>query len=769
MKKFLLLTAMAALTLSGAAKGTVWTLQGKTYNVDTLYHAKIGPGTTRTDLKLSGAQNLRVFYTTTDLTDPYVDIRVTKASKKFVGCQKLSAQQQANDRAGARYFAGVNADFFGNSAPIGSTIVDGTVINAVNNSWVNWYMTADKKPGIATLGFNGTATFPGDVTHVVSGLNVARGENGLVVYNKLYNGSTSGTNSYGQEVSIRPVEGDLGFSGKSRYTVTCEPVGAGSMAIPSDGYVLSGHGTAAAVIKTLKVGDEVSLDLNPKLNGVSITQMASGQPVILSDGVTLNTQTALDHLTALNPRTAVGYNADGTRLVLLVVDGRTSTSVGVVSRVLADIMRETGCTEAMNFDGGGSSEMYTSQFGVINHPSDGTERAVTDAAWCVYTGPDDSDIASIAFTSSSVTVPKYGYYTPVIYGYNKYGMLVDTNVQGFTLSAPEALGTTDGSTLCASGSGTHALTATLNGMSATIAVTVGTGKPAMRLQSVITDSYRDYKAEVVAEADGLQMPLDNRALSWTSDNTSIATVDENGVIHGVANGTATVTATVEDNVLTLPVNVEIPATRYLAIDPDRDLSTWSVSKTALSAATVEKVDDNAFNVNYTVSSTRGTKVTVKVAKPMYALPDQIRIIYNPGDAKTTKMTVNAAGNGLRDVTYTIDGASKVNEDNEVIIPIKEFCDDKDFASYPVTFTSFGFYLGDAVRSSHTIRVSALQSVHLNAPETGGVNDIIADPDDSNAPAAYYDINGRRVTSIGHAAPGLYIRVQGSKASKVLVR
>lgn len=769
MKKFLLLTAMAALTLTGAAKGTVWTLQGKTYNVDTLYHAKIGPGTTRTDLQLSGAQNLRVFYTTTDLTDPYVDIRVTKASNKFVGCQKLSAQQQANDRAGARYFAGVNADFFGNSAPIGSTIVDGKVINATNNTWVNWYMTSDKKPGIATLGFDGTATFPEGVTHAVTGLNVARGENDLVVYNKYYNGSNSGTNAYGQEVTIRPVEGDLGFSGRSRYTVTCEPVAAGSMAIPADGYVLSGHGTAAAIVKTLKVGDEVSLDLNPKLAGIAISQMASGQPAILSGGETLNTQTALDHLTSLNPRTAVGFNADGTRLVLLVVDGRTSTSVGVVSRVLADIMRETGCTEAMNFDGGGSSEIYTSQFGILNHPSDGTERAVTDAAWCVYTGPDDSDIASIAFTSSSVTVPKYGYYTPVIYGYNKYGMLVSTDVQGYTLSAPEALGTTDGGTLCAGGSGTHALTATLNGMTATIAVTVGSGKPAMRLASVITDSYRDYQAEVVAETDGMQMPLDNRALSWSSDNTAIATVDDNGTVHGVANGTANITATVDDNVLTLPVTVEIPATRYLAIDPDRDLSAWTLSKTGLSAATVEKVDADAFNINYTVSTTRGTKVSVKVAKPMYALPDQIRIVFNPGDAKTTKTTVEAAGNGSRSVIYTIDGAATANEDNEVIVPVKEFCDGDDFASYPVTFTGLGFYLADAVRTSHTIRVSALQSVHLNAPKTEGVSDIIADPDNSTAPAVYYDINGRRVSAIANAAPGLYVRVQGTKASKVIVR
>ena len=158
--------------------------------------------------------------------------------------------------------------------------------------------------------------------------------------------------------------------------------------------------------------------------------------MILSGGVVLNTETAFDHLTALNPRTAVGHNADGSKVVMLVVDGRNGTvSQGCVSKVLADIMREVGCTEAMNYDGGGSSTFYIDALGVVNRPSENAaQRTVTNGMYAVATSPTDNEIASIAFADYKMNLPRYGYYTPVIYGYNKYGVLVDAYLQGYTLS-----------------------------------------------------------------------------------------------------------------------------------------------------------------------------------------------------------------------------------------------------------------------------------------------------------------------------------------------
>lgn len=58
-----------------------------------------------------------------------------------------------------------------------------------------------------------------------------------------------------------------------------------------------------------------------------------------------------------DPRTAVGYTPDG-HVILFVADGRKSgISEGVSLPELAEIMTDLGCTEAMNLDGGGSTQM----------------------------------------------------------------------------------------------------------------------------------------------------------------------------------------------------------------------------------------------------------------------------------------------------------------------------------------------------------------------------------------------------------------------------
>ncbi len=90
------------------------------------------------------------------------------------------------------------------------------------------------------------------------------------------------------------------------------------------------------------------------------------------------------------PRSAIGVRADGS-VVLVVVDGRANLnhSVGVTLAELARLMRNLGCTDAMNMDGGGSSVMFVNdpraralklspdlRDGVVNLPSDlgGVER-----------------------------------------------------------------------------------------------------------------------------------------------------------------------------------------------------------------------------------------------------------------------------------------------------------------------------------------------------------------------------------------------------------
>ncbi|MFF1634157.1 phosphodiester glycosidase family protein [Leifsonia sp. NPDC058248] len=79
---------------------------------------------------------------------------------------------------------------------------------------------------------------------------------------------------------------------------------------------------------------------------------------------------------AIAPRTAAGTDASGRKLYLAVVDGRGG-SVGLSVSELSDLMLTLGATDAVNLDGGGSSELATrtsrsAPVAVRNVPSDGT-------------------------------------------------------------------------------------------------------------------------------------------------------------------------------------------------------------------------------------------------------------------------------------------------------------------------------------------------------------------------------------------------------------
>lgn len=78
----------------------------------------------------------------------------------------------------------------------------------------------------------------------------------------------------------------------------------------------------------------------------------------------------------LHPRTALGVDKDGQIVWWVVVDGRQpGYSEGMSQAELAELLRELGCWDAANLDGGGSSLMAKvnkpgDELQVVNSPSD---------------------------------------------------------------------------------------------------------------------------------------------------------------------------------------------------------------------------------------------------------------------------------------------------------------------------------------------------------------------------------------------------------------
>ena len=75
-----------------------------------------------------------------------------------------------------------------------------------------------------------------------------------------------------------------------------------------------------------------------------------------------------------HPRTAMGYTGDK-KLIILVVEGRNPNAGGATLTQEAQILKDLGCVEALNLDGGGSSCMLINGKETIK-PSDKKQRPV---------------------------------------------------------------------------------------------------------------------------------------------------------------------------------------------------------------------------------------------------------------------------------------------------------------------------------------------------------------------------------------------------------
>lgn len=480
----LLLLLLSCIPL-GSFASTTWRLQNVEYRVDTLSHVVIGPGTTQTTLMLEGPVKLRVFYTTTDMTNPNVNLKLIMGKDNLTSNVTVPNMPASHNDPENIYFAGVNADFIGGMGPVGTTVANGEFYKSYKGT--GWYaigIDKDKKlySGAPYTTFKLVSPNAGQAS--VKAINTVRSDNELILYTSR-KGSATGTKGAGVEVGAVAVGGPLKSEGTTQMRVTVAPVkDVGNMAIPENGFVLSGTGFTANTLAKMQLGEEFEVTPTIYFDNVvktDITEICGGCPMLLQGGKILETQGLLDHLPNREPRTAIGYNADGTQAILLVVDGRQpGISVGVPSKDLAAIMLNLGCAEALNFDGGGSSTLYVKELGVINTPSEGSLRAVKNGLFVTTPATKDKEIAQIRFADYAKKAEPNSYYSPVIYGYNAQGVLIDTNVKGITLSCDAELGEVqeNGTTVLCSGTGTHTLTASLGELATTLSVTVnstGTG------------------------------------------------------------------------------------------------------------------------------------------------------------------------------------------------------------------------------------------------------------------------------------------------------
>jgi exopolysaccharide biosynthesis protein len=290
------------------------------------------------------------------------DLKPVLSNGAIAGLETVKDMEENNSS-----LAAVNGSYFAsNGEIIGLLKLNNEIVSIPYITRTAVGITSDNKLIFDQIAYQGSIRLPDGRILAVNGVNCERGADAVTLYNSYYGTSTK-TNEFGQEYVIT--------AGKvSAISPQDTPLRSGSI-------VLSAHGAAARVMASLKVGDSVTVEQSLGSAFDKVPYALGAGPMLVKDGnlfvTTKQEEVASDIAVGRAPRTALGLTNRG-HLLLVVVDGRQVTSKGLTLLELASFMQELGAVQAMNLDGGGSSELVI-EGAVINKPSDGQERRVGDA------------------------------------------------------------------------------------------------------------------------------------------------------------------------------------------------------------------------------------------------------------------------------------------------------------------------------------------------------------------------------------------------------
>ncbi len=132
-----------------------------------------------------------------------------------------------------------------------------------------------------------------------------------------------------------------------------------SVKIPENGCVLVvSEGSNMFFANNFQIGDDIRFDyyITPDIQKAEAA--FGGGAMLVQDGNIVKTFSHV--ISGYNPRSAIGMSKDGKTLHMVALDGRQTSSRGMTMSELATLMSELGCYNAVNLDGGGSTNMVSS-------------------------------------------------------------------------------------------------------------------------------------------------------------------------------------------------------------------------------------------------------------------------------------------------------------------------------------------------------------------------------------------------------------------------
>lgn len=303
----------------------------------------------------------------------------------IAGRETVSAMQR---RLGATAtVAGVNGDFFApaDGSPSGVLIQGGVLQAPPNDARSALGIDAAGRLRVDRLRWFGTWQGTGQ-RRTINALNGVPGANGISLYTPAWGTNTPVVDG-ATVVVLQPFPAALPNVDLSGTVAAVARIP--TSAIPADGAVLVARGIAGQKLAAeVASGGTVMVRLLLAPDWQGIVHAIGGGPALVRAGAPIfrpSEAFTTDQLLPRQPRTAVGQRADGS-LVLLAVDGRgPGYSSGMTNYELAVALARLGVVTGMALEAGGSTTLAF-EGEVLNRPSEGEERAVSEGLFVFYEG-----------------------------------------------------------------------------------------------------------------------------------------------------------------------------------------------------------------------------------------------------------------------------------------------------------------------------------------------------------------------------------------------
>lgn len=301
------------------------------------------------------------------------------------GTSTISNEINRLESLGNDIIGGSNADFFSlqTGVPMSNAIVDGKILTKDASGQDAIGIMPDGTAFISYFSLNSVLIKKDGTEANIYNINKYRQPYAIYMMTSDFGTETRNTTK-GIDVILNPIDGEMKIGTKMTAVVEKINEQTSSAPIPKGKIVITIDAKAPSEfldpIKSLEVGEEVTLSFSAngdsRWNDVALGMGSVGGRLLINGEVNPNLEAGAA------PRTAIGIKEDGA-IVLYTIDGRQSGhSYGVQLKTLAKRMQELGCKEALNLDGGGSTQISVQLPGndnpsLANKPSDGKERKVS--------------------------------------------------------------------------------------------------------------------------------------------------------------------------------------------------------------------------------------------------------------------------------------------------------------------------------------------------------------------------------------------------------